>query len=947
MHNPYRVFATALLLLATATAQEPPRSPLPARYEDSAESAWLAKPVYERRTLDDMSDARTWALAGPGQLTVKNGIARVAVNIHNPQPGAAARNTLPTVTLKRAFPGEDWSRFNRLSFWVRPDMSGFPVFPAMAILRNGGKVKIPAANRDGTNHITLVNHQWTHVVWEIEALARDRVTSVELNYWVNKRLPDPGDAVSFEIRKLELERVDPEPYEGWTVAPGRFAFSHTGYATGAAKTALASDLAAEEFTVVRTDTGQTVLRQPVQRRKTSLGSFEELDFSAIRDAGTYRIEAGGTRTPPFRVEDDVWAGTIRKTVNFFFAERCGFAVPGIHGVCHRDWFATQGGRKIVMNGGWHDAGDLSQGLINTGEATYAMYALAQKLAARGGDPALLANLLDEARWGLAWLLKVRFDGGYRIGFASHNTWTNGLPGDSDDRSREALNNPNVNYIAAAAEAIAAQVLRDREPDLAARSLRIAEDDWRYAIAGQETPATQSTPAFAASEMELASVGILASLELYRATGGERYAQKALELAPIVVASQQRSFAGTAFPLAGFFYTSPKRDRIFHQFHRGNDQAPLVALARLCEAFPNHRNWMEWYSAVALYAEYQKASVRATEPYGVLPAYVYHESEAALVEKGDRYGATPDEFREQVRGGMPMGGGYYLKTFPVWFTRRGNYGVLLSQAKGLSTAAQLRRDPAAAALAERQLEWVVGRNPFAQSTMWGEGYGFAQQYSVSSGDIVGSLPVGMMTRGNRDAPYWPPFSGYVYKEVWVHSSARWLWLMQDLAGPADVAGQVRPGGGARVEFEEAASGRVHTASVDAAGRFRIALPAGGYQVRAQDERTTLTALPGGVHTLDLCPGRALDFSLAQETDAAGNVTLRLTAKGSGKHSFALRTTNVELGEAEKTVALRAGVPGTLTWKGRMKALDGPWVAVAIPDGELGARKEAVGSRAANR
>ena len=53
-----------------------------------------------------------------------------------------------------------------------------------------------------------------------------------------------------------------------------------------------------------------------------------------------------------------------------------------------------------MNGGWHDAGDLSQGLVNTGEATYAMFALAGGASAAGRDPEWLPLLEDEARWGL-------------------------------------------------------------------------------------------------------------------------------------------------------------------------------------------------------------------------------------------------------------------------------------------------------------------------------------------------------------------------------------------------------------------------------------------------------------------------------------------------------------------------------------------------------------------
>src|ERR1035437_2871325 len=942
-----------LLGMPVVAAEQSPRMPMPIEFQNSAEFGWLNKKVLDSRLLDDMSDPKTWTMQGQAKLSSpKPGGAmpmralRVDMEMFRDQP-PPTRNGLATVNLKRTFPGEDCSRYNRISFWIRPELSGFPMLPIEIVLRNEGKEKVPDVyHREGIHYITLQDRKWQHVVSEITPLARDKVASLEIGYWVNKRLPDPDDKVGFEIAKLELERVEPDHYEGWNVAPGRISFSHTGYQAGSSKTALASGLAARDFQLIRLDNnaeGEIVLAKPVRIQNTRLGQFEEMDFSEVRQPGSYVIQAGDTRTRPFRIDENVWSGTIWKAINFFFGERCGFAVPGSHDVCHRDWQATLGDKKIVMNGGWHDAGDLSQGLVNTGEATYAMFALAERLQARGEDPTLLRRLIEEAKWGLAWILKVRFDGGYRIGFAGMNIWTNGILGDADDRTREARNNPNVNYIAAAAEGIAYRVLRSSEPELAARSLQIAEDDWRYAIAGKEGPETWSTPAFAASPMELAAIGTLASLELYQDTGDEKYARKAIKLAQIVVDSQQRTYVGREFPLAGFFYTGPDKQTLFHQFHRGNDQAPIVALARLCEAFPDHKDWMKWYSVVALYSEYQKASAQSTAPYGVLPAYVYKDSEYLDVpEQGALYQATREAFREQVLKGMPMGGGYYLKAFPVWFARRGNYGVLLSQAKGLSTAAHLRADWAAADLAQKQLQWVVGHNPFVQSTMYGEGYDWTQQYSVSTGDIVGALPVGMETRGSNDAPYWPSQNCYVYKEVWVHSTGRWLWLMQDLAGPALVEGRVRPGAAKKVEFADSATGRVLSVVADQSGSFRSFVPEGNYTIRSGSEHTSLTALPGGRYRVDLRPGHVLDFSMTAQTDRNGEVTIRLAASGDGRHTFAVRVDNLEVDQSPRELILAPGKAGTLVWKARMVSPAGLWVLVVVPDDDISQRKDLVGS-----
>ena len=786
------VACCVLLWFAAATAAaQTPRPLLPIEFENSAEFAWLRKPVIAARVIDDLTRPETWRMTGTGTLTFPSEprlgdlrVLRVDMQMFVDSP-APTRNRLSSINLRRALNAEDWRAYNRLSMWIRPEVSGLPMLPLQIVLHNEGAEKVPDAyNREGIHYVTLTNNVWQQVVWEIEPLARDRVTLLEFGYWINKMLAAPTDRVAFEIGRIELQRVTPDHHTGWSVAPRRIAFSHTGYQTGLSKTALASDLAAREFTVLRVDhsaLGAVVLRKPVRTVQTRLGSFQELDFSELNSPGTYVIRAGDIVSRSFRIDRDVWETTVWKALNYMYGNRCGFAVPGSHDIDHLDWFATHGNQRIVMSGGWHDAGDLSQGLINTGEATYSLFALAERLRARGDKPELLARVLEEARWGLDWVLRVRFPGGYRMSFASHNLWTNNIVGDADDRTREARNNPNANYIAAAAGAIAYRVLQHDDPALAERALSIAEDDWSHAIVGVEGPSTWHTPAFAATRLELSGIGITASIELFRATRKQKYADKAVELARIVVDAQQKRPVGSSVPLAGFFYTGPERDTIFHQFHRGNDQAPIVALSQLIETLPNHADRAKWQATVALYVDYLKRGASTTAPYQVLPAYVYRLGDEVkeVPDSGALHQATRAAYRAQVLAGLPMGGEWYLRAFPVWFARRGNYGVLLSQAKALSTAARLLNDSSALDLAQRQAQWVVGRNPFVQSTMYGEGYDWAQQYSVSAGDFVGGLPVGMQSRGTTDLPYWPSQNMYVYKEVWTHSVSRWLWLMADL------------------------------------------------------------------------------------------------------------------------------------------------------------------------
>jgi len=325
----HRALALALLLPAVAAraAAQPPRALLPIDFERSAEAGWLAKRVHAARTLDDASDPATWRFTGTGRLSARAeprlGDARVLRVDMDVTPGVAAptRNGLPAVNLRRAFANEDWRAYNRLSVWLRADAAGFPTVPLQLVLHNDGAEKVPDRyGREGVHYVTLASGGWQQVVWEIEPLARDRVTALELGYWANKMLAAPGDRVAFEIGRVELQRVDPDQHTGWGVGPGKIAFSHTGYLAGHAKSALATGLAAADFQLVRVDgraLGEVVLRRPVERVRTRLGDFQRLDFSDVRAPGRYVLQSGEVRTRPFHIGADAWEATVWKALNFF------------------------------------------------------------------------------------------------------------------------------------------------------------------------------------------------------------------------------------------------------------------------------------------------------------------------------------------------------------------------------------------------------------------------------------------------------------------------------------------------------------------------------------------------------------------------------------------------------------------------------------------------------
>lgn len=935
------------------------RAPMSSDYSRSTTARWLAKPVLSSKVLDGCESLATWRTEiedqGDPKISVtneraKDGKASVRLRSRTtglqPIPHGRYYGTSSGI---RVVQGEDWSNWNRLSFWVYPDLPGFRNISLISILHNDGKEKLPEPyGKMGKNYILLKNHQWNHVVWEIGNLPRDRVSGIEFAYRVQGNEPGATDTVQYDIDHIELQSVNADKFKGWDVAPGKISFSHAGYSLGSPKSALASDLSDKQFELVDAKTNRVVLRKPVTAQSGAVGKFQVLDFTEFATPGFYYLRAGNRKTQPFAIGTDVWESSLSKAINFFYAERCGFALPGVHDVCHADWVMTHGGKSIVVNGGWHDAGDLSQNLANTADVDYAMFTLAERYQTQGTRSPLMARLMDEATWGLQFILKTSFRDGYRTSFNTMDRWTDGIQGTPDDMLADTRKDANVDFACASVEAVAARVLAKTDPVLADRSLQMAKEDWAFGIEMLDRPgpsrSNRPNPmanVFGTSPCETNANAALASIELWKATGEQKYADKAIACGNFVVSCQETAFLpGLDRPITGFFYREPSKIQILRYVHLSHEQLPMAALVKLCENLPNHADWMKWYGAVTLYSKYyQQEMSKLTLPYGMLANSLFRDNEYLDVPLGQT-SMPRDSYQKQVTNGVKVGDHFYVRRFPVWFEFRGNHGTSLSQATGLSESAHLRGDYGLASLLQQELEWVIGRNPFVESTMWGEGYDYAPQYTAMSGDLVGALPVGIETQRDEDSPYWPTENCHNWKEVWVHPTGRWIWLMKNLSGPATVSGF--SSSSEPVLFRNTSIGTTYRLSPNTSTKaFRGSMPEGVYEVASGKEKRTVTLLPGGAYSMDFRKGRNVDMKVQATTASDGSVSIRVTLSGTGSHSVTVRTNNLAVKNASQEVHLR-GNSVTLEWKARTTKLNNPWVAVVVPDGNLAAKKEVTGS-----
>ena len=69
---------------------------------------------------------------------------------------------------------------------------------------------------------------------------------------------------------------------------------------------------------------------------------------------------------------------------------------------------------------------------------------------------------------------------------------------------------------------------------------------------------------------------------------------------------------------------------------------------------------------------------------------------------------------------------------------------MGKAKAAFILARLFNDKALRDIATRQVEYILGYNPFAMSTVYGDGYDYPPLYGAYAGNVVGAVPVGIET-----------------------------------------------------------------------------------------------------------------------------------------------------------------------------------------------------------
>lgn len=200
-----------------------------------------------------------------------------------------------------------------------------------------------------------------------------------------------------------------------------------GYLPGDRKVAVwmsDNDEKIDQFQVIHTLSGKVVYSGSAKLTGgyANFPSTGRLDFSDVVQQGAYQIKTGSTLSPVFYISPDVYDGSADFLLNYMRQQRCGYN-PYLKDSCHQYdgriiYHPQRTGDKIDVRGGWHDASDYLQYVTTTANAVFQLLFAYDKHPRSFGDyydanghvgANGIPDVLDEAKWGLDWLVRMNPD----------------------------------------------------------------------------------------------------------------------------------------------------------------------------------------------------------------------------------------------------------------------------------------------------------------------------------------------------------------------------------------------------------------------------------------------------------------------------------------------------------------------------------------------------------
>jgi hypothetical protein len=553
--------------------------------------------------------------------------------------------------------------------------------------------------------------------------------------------------------------------------------NQVGYVPKAGKNVVTKGIKAGKFEIIDLETRAVVFTGFFRPDSGDFGNYSAGDFTELKRAGNYYIRYDTLRSWPFIISKPVYQPAMDMIVSYFSLQRCGSSTTGYLSPCHLDdGVRMDNGKHQDVSGGWHDASDLRKWVDAT---IYAMVGLAKTYELQDGPVNNREKILDELMWGNQYFLKMQEPQGFVMNYvggdvkkhSDSNRWTNNeiekeggelrfvkpdagkstndmlLFGTKDDRViRTDPVGMMGQYNFITAEAIVARITRTVRPEYSLQCLQAAKKcfDW-------------CTPKSDEENTGIIGASIQASLEMYKTTRLDIYKNFAISQASRLVNLQ----ADKEAVISGFFYNSMTDKEPYKNIWQGCLE--FISLCDLTAAFPDYKDATVWKGMIAGYANNYLGYISGKNSFGIVPFGLFSGKDPGGNRKAGNYWYR-----------------YFMQPDPEWWV--GINSNLASAGVGLIKAANILKDEKLKAIGQRQLDWIIGVNPFNSSTI--EMVGHNQPGHFPGSSFLPDVPVlpGAVLNGlGGDISDTPDIGNgdWQISEYWTPMAAYTLWLMAEI------------------------------------------------------------------------------------------------------------------------------------------------------------------------
>ncbi len=303
------------------------------------------------------------------------------------------------------------------------------------------------------------------------------------------------------------------------------------------------------------------------------GYHYAIDFSACITPGRYRlIIRNKFQSEAFEIGENIYNEPQAIALGYIRQQRCGYN-PFFNEYCHQHDGKTMYGPMpdstyIDVSGGWHDAGDHLRYLLTSGNTVCRLLLAYREAEVEFSDrvddlgkpnPNGIPDILDEAKWGLDWMLKMhpqpdqlfhqvaddRDHIGFKLPFADSADYgwgpgsyrvvyyATGQPQGLGKYQNTSTGNANLAGRYATAMAMAAEIWRTElnDPEFAERCLQAGREV--YAMGLAQPGCQEGTPCrvpYRYHEVTWVDDMEWGAAELYRITGEQHYLEEAVNFA---------------------------------------------------------------------------------------------------------------------------------------------------------------------------------------------------------------------------------------------------------------------------------------------------------------------------------------------------------------------------------------------------------------------------------